>query len=66
VRLSLTSCRGIRPRGGGATRDTPGDVFFPHFAPPTLTCGFVSKGSLTTMFVLVGVEQCGVQWGAVE
>src|SRR6185437_9812436 len=66
VRLSLTSCRGIRPRGGGATRDTPGDVFFPHFAPPTLTCGFVSNGSLTTMFVLVGVEQCGVQWGAVE
>jgi hypothetical protein len=42
------------------------DGFFPHFAPPHLTCGFVRIIFVTTMFGLVLVEECGVQWGAVE
>jgi hypothetical protein len=40
--------------------------FFPHLAPPTLTWGFVVAILVTTMFGLALVEECGVQWGAVE
>jgi hypothetical protein len=41
-------------------------VVFPHFAPPHLTWDFVLAEAMTTVFGLVLVEECGVQWGAVE
>jgi hypothetical protein len=47
-----------------ATRRT--GVFFPHFAPPALTCGFAAKTAAGTRYGLVLVEECGVQWGVVE
>jgi hypothetical protein len=53
-------------RGWGKAARRAGFVFFPHFAPPELTCAFVVQETMTTMFGLVAVEECGVQWGAVE
>jgi hypothetical protein len=50
----------------GRAVEASGEHFFPHFAPPPLTCCFVSVNVKTTMFGLVPVEECGVQWGAVE
>jgi hypothetical protein len=52
--------------GGGLGRAGLWGQNFPHFAPPHLTCGFVATIFMTTMFGLVLVEECGVQWGAVE
>src|ERR1700722_14702196 len=54
------------PSVAGGPRGPSGGCFFPHFAPPSLTCGFVLANVKTTMFGLVPVEECGVQWGAVE
>src|ERR1700733_1757194 len=51
---------------GGTGRAGLRGHFFPHFAPPTLTWGFVVAICVTTMFGLAPVEECGVQWGAVE
>jgi hypothetical protein len=41
-------------------------AFFPHFAPPALTCCFAIATVAAVRFGLVLVEECGVQWGAVE
>jgi hypothetical protein len=44
----------------------PRHGFFPHFAPRPLTCGFAAMNLAGGGFGLVLVEECGVQWGAVE
>ena len=40
--------------------------FFPHFTPPLVTCGFVLEGGPKAPYGLLTVEECGVEWGAVE
>src|ERR1700722_10772717 len=47
-----------------ATR--PGARFFPHSAPPALSWAFVGLIGAAGAVGLVPVEECGVQWGAVE
>ena len=47
-----------------ATR--PRARFFPHSAPPSLSWAFVGQIGALGTFGLVLVEECGVQWGAVE
>ena len=54
------------PVGENRTATRRADVFFPHFAPPPLTCVFVALIPLGIGFGLVLVEECGVQWGVVE
>jgi hypothetical protein len=44
----------------------PWTGFFPHSAPPSLSWAFVGLREAWGMFGLVLVEECGVQWGAVE
>jgi hypothetical protein len=53
----MTRVRGVLGPEGG---------FFPHLAPPFLTCDFVAMIFAPGGFGLVLVEECGVQWGAVE
>jgi hypothetical protein len=55
-----------RPCGENRTATRRADVFFPHFAPPPLTCVFAARIDAGARFGLVLVEECGVQWGVVE
>ena len=41
-------------------------VHIPHFAPPYLSCSFISAGGRKARFWQLTVEQCGVEWSAVE
>ena len=40
--------------------------FFHHLTPPLLTCAFVLVAAAGTVFGLLTVEECGVEWSAVE
>jgi hypothetical protein len=51
--------------GGSPARRSP-RRFFPHFAPPTLTCRFATRKAAGTADPGLTVEECGVQWSAVE
>jgi hypothetical protein len=64
MRIFCHFCRGVRLAVGERPATSAGLVL-PPLCTTALTCGFVVKICMTTMFGLVPVEECGVQWGAV-
>jgi hypothetical protein len=69
VVASVTVERGGGPRGGAKWgMGTGGGVgaVLPPLCPTLLTCIFIAKVGRETALGRLTVEQCGVEWGAVE
>ena len=57
---------GLVGRSGGSPTRHSGRRFFPHFAPSVLTCRFATQEAIDAADSGLTVEECGVQWSAVE
>jgi len=61
-----TNDPGFVGRSGGSPARRSRRRFFPHFAPLALTCRFAAQKAAGALDLELTVEQCGVQWSAVE